>query len=86
MFVKQLCKCASDTVISLLQRRAKAEDIGEGPAPTPRPVKTPQGLKVWGRWRGEVLEPVPCGYQGMTAIHHISMEKYIYFSGHIYLL
>ena len=33
--VKQLRKCASDTIIEVLQRGAKAEDMGEGPWKAP---------------------------------------------------
>ena len=31
--VKQLRKCASDTITQILQRGAKAEDMGEGSVP-----------------------------------------------------
>ena len=36
--VKQLRKCASDTVISELQREAKAEDMGGGVCPGKGPI------------------------------------------------
>ena len=36
--IKQLRKCAPDTIISVLQRGAKAEDMGKGPAPPQGPI------------------------------------------------
>ena len=63
-FVEKHRKCASDTVIYILRRKAKAEDLGEQSVPGRPPTRSGAGLGAQGCTLSRRLRVVRAGLTG----------------------